>query len=342
MSDSLACFSYDYEIDPDSDTSHARVLRLVGEGKRVLELGCATGYMSKILQSQGCEVVGVEIDPEAATRAASFCEQIVVGDIEEIDFEQELGNRKFDVITAADVLEHLKDPAAVLRTLKSFLESDGYLVFSIPNTAHGSLRLALLSGKFDYSDVGLLDRSHLRFYTKETLPDLFDQGGFVMVYLERTFCGLEDPPAVPFDRNALPPGVAEYIADSPEALTFQFVGLAYPVSEAQLGSIPALIRRIHQEGQDAEFLRTCLGAKRAEVAALRSQLSSTRQLQTELLGAQDTAVRRQVEIHRLGQRLADLSQHADGLTHEIHAIHSSRLWRWGGRLARVKAIVARP
>src|SRR3990172_4331800 len=95
---------YDAEIDPDSDTTPGKVVRLVGTNKRVLELGCATGYMSRVLRDRGCQVVAVEMNPKMAERAAEFCERIIVGDIEQIDLARELGEDSFDVILAADFL----------------------------------------------------------------------------------------------------------------------------------------------------------------------------------------------------------------------------------------------
>src|SRR5688500_10369431 len=143
------------------------VIRLVGTGKRVLELGCATGYVSRVLVENGCEVVGIELDAEAAKRAMEHCEFVVVGDLEVLDLAEELGDRQFDVIVAADTLEHLKNPEIVLERLHPFFAPNGYLVASIPNIAHGSVRLALLEGRFPYSQTGLLDDTHLRFYTRD-------------------------------------------------------------------------------------------------------------------------------------------------------------------------------
>src|SRR5262249_20965582 len=153
--------------------------------KRVLELGCATGYMSSVLRDQGCQVVAIEIDPEMAERARGYCERVIVGDLDAIDLSRELGDDRFDVVVAADVLEHLNDPSRVLSPLKPFLRPDGYLVASLPNIAHGSVRLSLLAGQFVYGQRGLLDRSHLRFFTRGSLEDLFEDAGFVIGSIDR-------------------------------------------------------------------------------------------------------------------------------------------------------------
>ena len=97
------------EIELNGESSHAKLLKLVGTNKKVLEIGCASGYISKVLKEQlNCMVTGIEIDSEAAKEAEKHCEKVIVGDIEEMDFSTTLGKERFDVITFGDVLEHSK------------------------------------------------------------------------------------------------------------------------------------------------------------------------------------------------------------------------------------------
>src|SRR5262245_21140901 len=154
-------FSISREVNSEASSTDASILRLVGAHKRVLELGCGSGHMTQALREQDCTVIGIEIHPEAAERAAANCERVIVGDLDYLDFQRELGTDRFDVIVAADVLEHLKDPLSILRSVKQFLLPRGRLVISVPNVAHISIRLALLAGKFPYSETGLLDQTHL-------------------------------------------------------------------------------------------------------------------------------------------------------------------------------------
>ena len=109
---------YDIVLDVEHETSHSRVLRLVGSGKRVLDLGCAHGALAAAMTARGCEVVGVERDPQAAAAAGEHCQRVVVCDLDRDDLDslQELG--QFDVIVAADVLEHLSDPGRVLELVR--------------------------------------------------------------------------------------------------------------------------------------------------------------------------------------------------------------------------------
>jgi 2-polyprenyl-3-methyl-5-hydroxy-6-metoxy-1,4-benzoquinol methylase len=219
---------YDMAIDPDSDSTHAKVLKLVGAGKRVLELGCATGSMTRVLRDRGCRVVAVELDAEMASRAEPYCERMILGDLDQMDLVAELGKEEFDVVVAADVLEHLKDPLAVLNAVKKHLGPGGYIVLSVPNVAHGSVRLALLQGRFRYTDLGLLDRTHLRFFTRETIVQLLRDAGFAVGHLECQELMI-DRGEVMFDATELPPQVLENLSQDLEARTYQFILAAYPL-----------------------------------------------------------------------------------------------------------------
>src|SRR6185437_5577505 len=141
----------------DPNTSHSRMLALVGENKTVLEFGCASGYMSRVLRDHGCRIIGIELNHEAAQLAAEHCERVLEGDLNGEGWITQLENAKFDVAVFGDVLEHLADPERALRSARQFLKPSGYVVVSIPNVAHGSVRLALLSGEFRYRNLGLLD-----------------------------------------------------------------------------------------------------------------------------------------------------------------------------------------
>src|SRR5438094_7755459 len=162
-------------------SSHELVMSLVPKGASVLEIGCATGYMSQALRDGlGCRVVGVELFAEAAEKARAVCQRVIVGDAQTLDYDAVLGNDRFDAILFADVLEHLPDPGSVLRRVRPFLKDDGAIIASIPNIAHGSVRLALLGGEFRYRQTGLLDKTHLRFFTRESVQELFETSGLVV------------------------------------------------------------------------------------------------------------------------------------------------------------------
>lgn len=156
-------------------TSHSIILGLVGHNKKVLEIGCATGYMSKYLkENNSCKVTGVEINKDFVKNAKDVCDRLIIGDIENKDTLNKI-NDIFDVIICADVLEHLFNPYFVLINLKNFLTKDGNIIVSIPNVACWEIRKRLLVGNFDYEDSGILDKTHIRFFTLKTAREMFEK-----------------------------------------------------------------------------------------------------------------------------------------------------------------------
>jgi 2-polyprenyl-3-methyl-5-hydroxy-6-metoxy-1,4-benzoquinol methylase len=180
----LSHYHASFDVD-DENNSHAVMLRMVGFNKRVLEAGCASGHMSEQLKAQGCQVVGVEIDPDVVASAMPWLERVVVGDFESDTVWPQLEGELFDAVLFGDVLEHLKDPLATLRESVTHLAPSGVVVISIPNIAHADVKLALLSGTFPYSESGLLDRTHISFFTKDSLLELVREAGLAVVEFTR-------------------------------------------------------------------------------------------------------------------------------------------------------------
>lgn len=159
---------------------HKKVIALTGYNKRVLDIGCSSGYMAQILkESYGCQVVGIEGDSTAAVAARAFCEQVIVGDIEDAKVLA-AATGKYDVIIMADILEHLKDPKQVLAKAREFLSPEGYILVSGPNIACWEIRKSLLLGRFRYEESGILDRTHLRFFTYDTWRELIVGSGYII------------------------------------------------------------------------------------------------------------------------------------------------------------------
>jgi len=210
-------------FNDEPGSAHNLVVGLVPQGARVLEFGCATGYMSEVLGTRnGCTVTGIEISPEAAEIARERCDRVIVGDAEELDYEELFGKERFDAILFVDVLEHLKEPAAVLGRVRPFLSRKGAVIASIPNIAHGSVRLALLAGEFRYRDLGLLDDTHLRFFTREGVRDLFEGSGFVVTSWLHHRVDI-DRAEVPIPAIPLSGPLQEWLSQDPDTSVYQFV-----------------------------------------------------------------------------------------------------------------------
>jgi len=169
--------TYDYEVDTSSESASANVVRLVGNGKRVLEVGCGPGSITKILFEQGnCQVTGLELDREAINLVRPFCEAIIEADLNSSNWPRLLDKfPKFDVVVAADVLEHLYDPWQAVKLMSSCINSNGYLVVSLPHIGHAAIASCLITSDFQYRNYGLLDRTHIRFFGLKNIEDLFRQ-----------------------------------------------------------------------------------------------------------------------------------------------------------------------
>lgn len=153
--------------------SHKQVIAWITPGSRVLELGCASGYIGRILmQEKNCQVTGVEFDPKAAAEARNQGLAVIEGSLEDAAFRDSITGQ-FDFVMATDVLEHLRDPAPVLNDFKRWLVPDGQAIISVPNVATWEIRRQLFfRGDFEYQDLGILDRTHVHFFTWDTLHKL--------------------------------------------------------------------------------------------------------------------------------------------------------------------------
>ena len=219
------------EIDLENPkNAHDFQITLVGNNKKVLEIGTASGYIAKILSERGCKITGIEENPTLADSAKEFTEKIIVGDIETLDLTKNLGNEKYDVILLGDVLEHLKHPEKLLKKLHDFLNDDGYLVCSIPNISHILIRLKLLNGEFNYESTGLMDEDHLKFYTLKTIISMLAKGKFKIQKLCKVKQEFHLIHRNDIDSSKIPQVLVDCIVNDPESLTYQYVFTAVPSS----------------------------------------------------------------------------------------------------------------
>jgi 2-polyprenyl-3-methyl-5-hydroxy-6-metoxy-1,4-benzoquinol methylase len=297
---------YDFDaIDLDSGSVHADVVRLVGDARRVLELGPATGYMSRALRERGATVVGIEVDAEMARRAEEFCERVIVGDLDALDLDAALGEERFDAIVAADVLEHLKDPLDALKRLRPFLTEQGCFVVSVPNVAHGSVRLALLSGSFPYQEIGLLDRTHLRFFTRESLAALLDEAELGVAELHRHELEI-GASEVPFDAASAPAELRKALEADPEARTYQFVVKAIPMAREGL-------RELQRQLRELATLREA-AARTAELEQTIAALAGREgELRRALVDVHDQLLQRDAELAERDRQVRELKVRLDRL-----------------------------
>ncbi|MGQ9793436.1 MAG: class I SAM-dependent methyltransferase [Anaerolineae bacterium] len=172
---------YGGSFNPDArNDPRAIISRWVKEGASVLEVGPGDGVVSRYLKlSKGCYTVGVEVMPEALEVAWDAFHHLIIGNIEDRHILKKVATfGPFDHILFVDVLEHLVDPWSMLQHIRSLLKPFGNVLLSVPNVAHWSMRLNLLLGRFDYADGYLMDRSHLRWFTRRSARAMAEQAGY--------------------------------------------------------------------------------------------------------------------------------------------------------------------
>lgn len=284
---------YARALDLTELNAHTQGILLTPPGSDVLDVGTADGHpVVAGLKARGCRVWGVEIDAEAAAEAAPLCEQMVVGNVEQLDLAATFGDKRFDVVLCLDVLEHLVEPLDTLRRLRELLTPTGIVVASIPNVTHAAVRLQLLDGKFTYTETGLLDRTHVRFFDRTEVESLFADAG--MTVLERLEVRREPHETeIPLDLSTVPPETLEAVRKDPDARIFQWMVVARPQVATEVETtglstaLLAEITRLEKGGRDAAEHVAWLEGHMAE----RDRLHTLSTTQNERLAELDRTLR---------------------------------------------------
>ncbi|MBV9149563.1 MAG: methyltransferase domain-containing protein, partial [Candidatus Eremiobacteraeota bacterium] len=339
----------------DVNTSYAQILHFIEGSPKVVDFGCGPGNLARFLTQRGCTVVGVEINPESASLAREYCADVLIADLDDVLPLTLFPNERFDVAIFADILEHLRKPERLLAEVSRILRPGGYVIASIPNVAHGAIRLAMLKGDFDYQEIGILDDTHLRFFTRKTTEKLFEDAGFFVGDIRRTAAPIFEPsselvPAV--SRADFTDEVARKIEEDPEAQTVQFVVKAVPAGspearhDAGKKQVAALTARVQE-------LEEQLGAAQAELAqkldaptlehfarvqddlhnallgpdgaeTLRAQLQQKSEELEEARRQMTALVAREESTNRREKKLADENGRATALIRKLEADIESR------------------
>ncbi len=160
------------------------ILRIMPNNlKRVVEVGCSSGALARAyvgINSQ-CRYTGIEIDPDFAAVAQDYCDEVVCGNIEHLADDEFLKFFPSDCWIFGDTLEHLYDPWKILKRIRPHLAPDAMIIACIPNAQHWSIQANLNSGLFRYQDMGLMDRTHIRWFTRITMIELFESTGYKII-----------------------------------------------------------------------------------------------------------------------------------------------------------------
>jgi 2-polyprenyl-3-methyl-5-hydroxy-6-metoxy-1,4-benzoquinol methylase len=180
-----------YPIKQSKYSSHYYVRQMAGANHEILDVGCGEGFLASELKKDGNRITGIDALPNAENLEAF--EQYFSADLDHgiQPVIEQLRGKRFDRVLLLDVLEHLKQPEQLLGQCRQVLGQDGLLVVSVPNVANITVRLMLLIGRFDYTERGILDKTHLRFFTRKTARRLLEQNGYSIVEEKNTVMPLE-------------------------------------------------------------------------------------------------------------------------------------------------------
>ncbi len=212
-------------VDPTlHNNAHSYELQMLGWGKRVLELGPAAGYFTAGMVAQNCVVTVIEGNESYRTALEQIAEKTIIGDLNQAGILDQVDGL-FDAVVCGDVLEHLLDPQRVLCELTRFLAPGGKVIVSVPNIAHVDIRLKLLEGRFEYTPAGLLDETHIRFFTRASVHELVRRAGLVILDMRTTRIPAFHSEQAPTP-GILPDALLQQILQDPDAETYQFVFMA--------------------------------------------------------------------------------------------------------------------
>lgn len=232
---------YSRQLTDDEHSSLRTLADLVTPNSTVLDLGCGTGALGTWLTThKNCTADGLTLSDAEAEQARSHYRHVVVGNLETDDICEHFGHSTYDFIVCADVLEHLKDPARTLAACHRLLSPAGSLLVSVPNVAYAGLVAELMAGQFGYRDEGLLDKTHLRFFTRSTLLTFLAENRWEPAHVYPIGRDILDSEfKVSFE--AMPPAVSRYLTSAPDAGTYQFV-VSCTASQASNEVIEALLQ----------------------------------------------------------------------------------------------------
>lgn len=289
-------------LDPNSQDSLAKLARSVWPCSQVLDLGAGPGVLGRYLaETLQCILDGVEYNPAAVAEASPWYRRLECVDLERVVLADCFAGQQYDFIICADILEHLRRPGDLLAQLNGLLAPDGRVLMSVPNVAYAGLIAELLAGDFRYRPEGLLDETHLRFFTRASLFRLLEEHGLRPVALDATIMELGQSEFADLWTaggwaETPPPEVIRALLDRPEALIYQFIVNAVPMAGGgdSIEHVPAEVIAVTQ----ATLAARLAVSARPETASLTVAV---------VTHAPDLAVLSRV-LDRLGQALAHARQ----------------------------------
>jgi SAM-dependent methyltransferase len=272
---------------------------MIGDARRVLDLGCSLPGLDRLLVDGGATVIGIARAGDEGARAAA-CSRTIVADLDFDALANLLAGETFDAVFAGDILQHLHDPWGTLDAARALLNPGGTAIVTLRNSEHGAITLRERAGGLEYGAYGILDGGQLRFFTRDTIEQLFVRAGYRLERIETTTVELFAPsPALPAVAPAeFDAATIAAVRRNRDAETFEFIALATPLDDA------AKQASVHKHYAAAA---SKLASAQASIDALTEELAAVRNGSTSDLAALEATVR---ALEALRGRAAD---HTNGL-----------------------------
>ncbi len=227
---------------PDTEESLSKIAEKISNNSVVLDVGCSSGMMGRYLAlNKGCVVDGIDIDKQALENCYPIYRKVVIKNLETDELTDSFAQHSYDFIIVADVMEHLNNPDQLLSQLRMLVKPHGTIIFSVPNITHLAASLELLSGNFSYSQNGLLDNTHIRFYSRKTLIAKFLTSGLYAWEIDAVHKELEETEFHDGVSRLFPKDWLSALIDSrTDSLVYQWIVSTklYPCLEEQKNNLP--------------------------------------------------------------------------------------------------------
>ncbi len=221
------------------------------------------------MTKRGNRVTAVEIDISNRDLLNQAAEKVIITDLDRLDLVEKLQGEKFDVIIAGDVLEHTTRSGLILIQIQELLKEGGYVVASIPNIAHGDVRLTLLEGNFPYAESGLLDKTHLQFFTRSSVKELFNDNGFEIAEIYHTVVALGQT-ELQVNLSSFDEDIVDFVRNAKDSNVYQFIIKAFPKPGVKMTSVQSSKNTSPSSDIPADELQLELGLLKKKMRILEN------------------------------------------------------------------------
>lgn len=219
---------YDRIADSEAGDSLGKIFRRISRPSRILDVGVGCGALGQMVQMRGVGTIdGIDFDRLMLERARPYYQDLFEADIDAVDPCLVVGARRYDVIVVADVIEHLRFPSRAVKLLSKLLLDGGKMLFSVPNVTYLGVLCELASGKFCYRNEGLLDKTHLRFFSHDSLHEMIADAELMVTHEDTVQMPLSLSEFKDYDPHVFLN--MDRVGSMPHALAYQFIVEAVPV-----------------------------------------------------------------------------------------------------------------